>query len=103
MAPMAFITHLSPAAYVIHCFGGVRKTGRLLGRTGSTISQWTKEKKDGRGRGGQVPNSLHKKILHLATTRGLDITPNDLIFGRTVGAARTKPGATLLTESAEAV
>lgn len=69
--------HLSPAEYVIHVFGGVRATARALNRTPPTISKWHKQN-------GHVPTSIQKLILDKASELGLDITPDDLIYGRSL-------------------
>ena len=71
---------LSPAEYVIRTIGGVRKTARAIGRSAGTISQWRSKK----GTGGEVPRDAQKSILKFAKTKRLDITAEDLIFGRSV-------------------
>ncbi len=75
--------HLSPAEYVIHVFGGVRKAGRALGRTGSAISNWNRSRKNG-GCGGLIPSRMQEVVLQVAEINGLDIKPEDLISGREV-------------------
>lgn len=75
--------HLSPAEYVIHVFRGVRATARAIGRSPSSISKWTSPR-DTQGRGGSVPGSVQKTILAKAKELDLDITADDLIFGRDV-------------------
>lgn len=69
---------ISPAEWVIRTIGGVRKTARAIGKTPPTVSSWRKQ----RGSGGEVPSSNHKKILRYARVKRLDITAEDLIFGR---------------------
>lgn len=64
----------SPAAWVIHVFGGVRAAGRAIGRDKASVCIWQ--------RSGLVPTSSLRKILEIARKRGLDITAEDLILGR---------------------
>lgn len=73
--------HLSPAEYVIHVFGGVRATARALDKYPSTISKWQNRKTED-GLLGQIPGSAQRQILEVAKAKGLDITPQDLIFGK---------------------
>ncbi len=75
--------HLTPAAYVIRTFGGVRKTARIIGRDPSSVSMWNKSRED-RGTDGNIPSLAQHKILEEAKALGLDITPDDLILGREV-------------------
>jgi len=74
---------VSPAEWVIRCFGGVRATARALGRSPGTVVKW-RQPKEQRGTGGEVPRGVQRIILELARTKKLDITPNDLMFGRKV-------------------
>lgn len=76
--------HLSPAEYVIHVFMGVRKAARAIGLSATSVSKWKKPKGKDRGCDGRVPGNSHLKILEVATKDGLDITPADLIYGRSV-------------------
>ena len=77
--------HLSPAEYVIHVFKGVRATARAIGRTPSAVSKWPKPKNvDRQGCDGRVPQKVQARILDEAEKRGLDITLNDLFYGREV-------------------
>lgn len=66
---------MTPAQYVIYVFKGVRATARAVGRTPSSVSKWQK---------GRIPSGAHRKILDVARERGLDLTPDDLVYGRTV-------------------
>jgi amino-acid N-acetyltransferase len=75
--------HMSPAAYVIHVFKGVSATARAIGRDPSTVSKWTMPKEK-RGLEGNVPRAAQRAILEQAQKKGLDITPTDLIYGRTL-------------------
>ena len=63
-----------PAHYVIHIFGGVRATARAIGRDPGAIVRWKYT--------GQVPSVAQRLILNVAKKRRLDITPNDLAYGR---------------------
>lgn len=74
---------LSPALYVIHIFGGVRATAKAIGRHHGTVIFWKKPKSKG-GSDGRVPGCAQRLILAVAKRRRLDITPEDLIFGREV-------------------
>ena len=80
---------MTPAKYVFHIFGGVRATARALNRTPSAVSKWAKPRKRG-GSGGEIPSIHQKLILKIADERGLPITPNDLIYGRTVAEPEKK-------------
>lgn len=74
---------ISPAAYVIQTFGGVRATARAIGRDPSSIAKWRMPRGERKGLGGRVPGVLQTRILEEAEKRGLDIRPEDLILGRT--------------------
>lgn len=76
-------THLSPAQYVIHVFGGVRKTARMIGRNPGAICHWKQPRKKG-GCGGDVPGAAQRIILLVAKKHSLDITPGDLVYGRRI-------------------
>ena len=76
-------TNYSPAQYVIHIFGGVRATARAISRTPGAIGFWKRDRNKG-GFGGDIPGSMHKKILVIAKQSGLDLTPDDLIYGRKI-------------------
>lgn len=75
--------HLSPAEYVIFCFNGVRATARAIGRTPSAVSKWQKYK-DKDGRVGGVPRGVQSEILAAAKRLDVDITADDLVYGRKV-------------------
>jgi hypothetical protein len=77
--------HLSPAAYAIRIFGGVRATARAFNRTAGAVSKWSQPKNEDRqGCEGRVPGKLQPLMLERAKALGLDLTPSDLINGRTV-------------------
>lgn len=65
---------MSPAHYVIHIFGGVRATARAIGRSPGAIVRWKVS--------GQVPSLAQRAILKVAKTNKLNITPDDLAYGR---------------------
>jgi len=67
---------ISPAQYAIEVFGGVSALARAVGRSRSSVSEWQTETE------GKIPRKAAEKILEIAHDRGLDITSNDLIFGR---------------------
>ena len=69
---------LSPAEFVIHQFGGVRKTARALDKTPSTISKWQ------HNNSGVIPTKNMVSILSKADSLGLDITADDLVHGREI-------------------
>jgi hypothetical protein len=71
------MTSLTPAQYIVLVFGGVRKASREIGRSPSRVSAWLK-------RHGRIPSAAQLRILEIAKSRGLDITPKDLICGRRV-------------------
>lgn len=73
---------LKPAEYVVLIFGGVRILGRAIGRQPSAISQWFT-----RG-GGQIPKGAMIPIITAALRLNLDISTNDLLFGRTITRER---------------
>lgn len=67
---------MSPAAYVIKVFGGVRPLARLLTNYApSQVSRWRSGK-------GLVPSEAQKRLLALAAERELDLTAEDLVRGR---------------------
>ena len=72
---------MSPADIVITAFGGVNDTAKALNRDPSTVSRW-RLSKEHKGCGGSIPSGVQRVILEEAKKRGLDITPNDLIYGR---------------------
>lgn len=78
--------HLTPAQYVIRVFKGVRATARALERSPSSVSKWTKPKAS-RGTDGNIPGTAQRTILQKARELQLDITANDLLFGRDIDIA----------------
>lgn len=70
--------YLSPAKLVILLFGGVRPLARLLDKAQSSVSKWQNTDDGG------VPRKCHLKLLQIAKERGVELTPDDLVFGRTL-------------------
>lgn len=73
---------LNPADYVIHMFDGVRPLARAIKKSPATVCVWRKNRSKKTSDKGRIPSSSHRTILNEARERGLDITPDDLIFGR---------------------
>jgi len=69
-------TRIEPAQLAINALGGVRAAARALNCDASAVSRWQQS--------GRVPSGRQKRILELAWERGVDLTANDLIFGRMV-------------------
>lgn len=65
---------ISPAQLVVSAFGGVRATARVLRVDPSCVSRWQMT--------GLVPTSRQRRVLELAWSMGIDLTANDLVFGR---------------------
>lgn len=75
------MTRVSPAEYVIETIGGVRKTARIVGCSPSAVSAWRDSDRP-HALCGAIPRKRFKRILGYAKFRKLDITINDLVFGR---------------------
>lgn len=73
---------LNPAEYVIHMFDGIRPLARAIKKSPSTVCLWRKNRSRKNGHKGRIPSSSHLPILNEAKIRGLDITADDLIYGR---------------------
>lgn len=71
----------TPAAWAIEQFGGVRALASVVGRNPGTISRWTNPDTEA-GRKGIIPGPSLATILTAAKKKKLDITAEDLIFGR---------------------
>jgi len=67
----------TPAEYVIKAFGGIRATARAIDYNPDSILKW-------RYRKGFVPTSAQPVILKAAEELNVDITAEDLIFGREI-------------------
>ncbi len=72
---------LSPAEYVAYIFGSARQASLMLERDESAVSRWNMKSWRG-GRDGRVPDTDMVRLLTIAKKRGLDLTAEDLIFGR---------------------
>lgn len=70
--------YLTPSKLVILLFGGVRPLARLLNKTQSSVSKWQKSDD------GDVPGKCHRQILDIAKKRGIELTAEDLVFGRVI-------------------
>lgn len=75
---------LNPAEYVIKMFSGVRPLARAIKKSPSTVCLWRTNRSRKNGQKGRIPSSSHLPILKQAEVRGLDITADDLIYGREV-------------------
>lgn len=79
---MSKAVHLTPSKLVILLFGGVRPLARMLDKKPSAISQWQTTEDGG------VPRKTHMKLLEIAKKKGVELTANDLVFGRTLSSAK---------------
>lgn len=70
--------YLTPSKYVILLFGGVRPLARLIGVKANTVSCWQTR------RDGAIPSVNYKPILEAAKKRGIELTAEDLVFGKTL-------------------
>ena len=69
---------LNPANYVIKVLGGTVMTAKILNRHHSTVWRWVDKK------GGYIPSKARKEILQLSKKLNLDITSEDLDYGREI-------------------
>jgi hypothetical protein len=67
----------TPASWTLKQFGGVCAVAKALDMNSSLVSRW----------GARVPTSRQAAVLEIARERGLDITAEDLIYGREVPQA----------------
>jgi len=74
--------HLNPAQVAMQEFGGCRKLADLLGLSPSTVSRWARSRAKKRMEGA-IPAWVQPKILELAKDYGVNLTAEDLIYGRT--------------------
>ena len=74
---------MTPADYAIHIFGGIRPLARAIGRSHTSVSKW-RYRRENRGCNGNVPSLAQRRILEIAKKKKLDITPEDLVYGRRV-------------------
>lgn len=73
--------HLNPAEYVIHKFGGIRSLARVIGRSPASVCKWQSGDFESRG---LIPSRAQRIILEKAKRLQVDVTPKDLIEGRSV-------------------
>lgn len=66
-----------PAQCAIEAFGGVRALARAVGVSPDIVSRW-RSRCDG-----FIPRQQAVKIYQLARDRGLELTAEDLLIGRT--------------------
>lgn len=69
---------LDPAQTVLSRFGGAGPLSRRLGLDRSSVHRWALPKARG-GCGGLVPAKYHQRLLALAASNGVRLTPADLI------------------------
>ena len=74
--------YLTPAEVVIRSFGGVNKTAVALGIHKTSVSEWTNPKT--KKNVGLVPTGIQRKVLELAHSMGIKLTPKDIILGRRI-------------------
>lgn len=69
---------LTPTEYVIRQFGSIANLARFLESTVQGVGRWRRDRE------GRIPDTYHIRILDHAKRKGLDLTPEDLIYGREV-------------------
>jgi len=74
--------HLNPTEYFIHTFGGLRPAAMSINRTPSAVCQWRRH--------GMIPTAAMREIMLAAKAKGLDVTANDLVFGRKITLYKRK-------------
>ncbi len=73
---------LSPVECAVRAFGGVSNLARATDRSTGRVCGWMRAK-ERRGSGGRIPSdAVKRRLLDLAKERGLDLTAEDLIYGR---------------------
>jgi len=72
---------MKPAEFIIEYFGGVRATGRKIGRSFQAVSKWTKPRPSGTD--GAIPRKAMERILEIAKKEKLALTPEILMIGGT--------------------
>lgn len=79
--------HISAAEHVIKQFGGIRPTARALKCGVTSVARWKRPRsKDGTA--GSIPEPYMRTIMEIAYQKKLDITANDLVFGRNLKKPR---------------
>lgn len=76
--------HITPPALVVARFGSRKATARAINKhCGKTLMRPVAHTTVGRWvRSGHIPGRWGPMILHAARAEGLDINPEDLIYGR---------------------
>lgn len=75
--------YLNPTELLIQCFGPSKaETARKLGISRQNLENWLKPRK--LMEAGTVPAAKHKEVLTRAREYNINLTPKDLIFGRTL-------------------
>lgn len=75
---MAKGKYLTPTKLVILLFGGIRPLARTLKINHSAVSQWQNTKDQG------IPRKHHASLLEIAKKRNIELSLEDLAFGRTI-------------------
>jgi hypothetical protein len=70
--------HLTPSKLAILLFGGVSILAKQLEISKVTVSSWQT-----RGDGG-IPRQHHLKIIEVAKRKKIELSPEDLVFGRDI-------------------
>jgi hypothetical protein len=78
---------ISPAEIVISAFGGVRATARAIGRSPGAVCKW-KHRRENKGCDGFIPSAAQREILRVASKKKINITLDDLAFGREIKERR---------------
>lgn len=71
---------MTPLEYVKFLFGGVRPVARVLNIEPGNVVGWTKRKNVAER--GQIPSKYHVRLLEEAKNRNLELTPDQLIYGK---------------------
>lgn len=66
--------YLTPVETAIEVFGGVRVMARAIGRDPASVCRWQQN--------GTIPANIQTKVLEAAKDLELDLTPEDIIYGR---------------------
>lgn len=69
---------LDPAQTVLARFGGAGPLARHLGLDRSAVHRWALPKARG-GSGGLIPARHHQRLLALAVSQGVALSPADLV------------------------
>lgn len=76
-----------PARTVIEKLGGFRAVADMLGKDVTRIYRWTYPKERG-GTEGHVPAKDARRLIDIARTEGLDLSPSDFFPRTPAGEAR---------------